>query len=157
MHNELSESSECAGADLPVILRSRNRECHVHVGHYCTTNERQIGYMNLYHDWWTWVREGLVDGVTTQDETVDSPHCHQVRELTRELGIPFYQRRRHWCTWPGEPWEHMERRIARQASDFGMDGMIFYENFWAIHQGEEPGTLDIIVPDIPDIVRELKR
>jgi len=27
MHNKLSGSGECTGADLPVILRSRNREC----------------------------------------------------------------------------------------------------------------------------------
>jgi len=139
------------------FLRERGKKCQVHLGHYVAADKRQYGVLNLYHDWKTWLREGLVDGVSFQDETVDSPHWHEVRELTDEMGIPFYYRRRHSAQRPGETWTDLEARLSREASDFGMDGMILYENFSAIRQGERPGTIEVIAPGIAEVIRRIKR
>ena len=139
------------------FLRGQGKQCQVHLGHYCATDKRQIGYMNLYHDWKTWLREGLIDSVALQDDTVDSPHWHEVREATDEAGIPFHYRRRHGAQRPGETWDDLEGRLARDASDAGMDGMILYENFSALRQGDQPGTVEVIAPDIADAIRSLKR
>jgi len=138
------------------LIRSRGKKCQVHLGHYCATTDRQVSYFNLYHDWKTWLREGLVDETTHKDSRLDSPLCHDVRALSDELGLPFYECRRHGCIRPGETWGELESRVARTAREFGMDGVIFYENAEAQILGGAPGTFEVVSPELAEVIRSLK-
>ena len=139
------------------LIHSRGAKAQAHLGMYCTVGDRVNGYLNRTHDWKTWLREGMLDELTHKDDSLNSPHCREARDLSDELGLPFYECRRHWAGRPGETWPEIEGRAARNASAYGMDGVIFYENYAAVGLGERPGETRIVDPGVLDVIRELKR
>ena len=139
------------------LVRGRGKKCQAQVGYDCTAGERQMAYMNLCHDWQTWLREGMVDEVTHKEGVLDSPHWHQVRRLCGELGLPFHECRVHGWRRANEGWAEKEGRHAQAAFDFGMDGVILYENASALRLGDSPGTFNVTSPGIVEVIRSLKR
>ena len=152
-----SESTTQLMREVSALLRSRGRKCQVHLGHYNSVSETWPAYMNRYLDWESWLREGLFDEVTHKDNSEDSPLCRHVRAVCDELGIPFMDCRRHWSGLAAETWGERQGRLARVASEVGMDGCILYENFEAIRLGATPGTVRLVAPEIAEAIRELRR
>lgn len=142
--------------DASALVRAAGRKFQVHLGYYNTLTDRQMAYLNTYFDWKTWLQEGLVDEITHKDNPLESPLCRQVRDLSAKMNLPFYECRRHWGGRPGENWAALQGRIGRRAREFGMDGLILYENCELMILGDKPGTIKILMPEIAETIRSLR-
>ena len=97
------------------------------------------------------------DEVTHKDDGIGTPLWAGIQELTDELGLPFYACHRHGCILPGEEWAALQGRMAVEASDSGMDGIILYENQEAMTLAEKPGVFEVTQPGIVDVIESLQR
>ena len=143
--------------DISALLRQEGRAPQVHLGYFTTMSEREPCFMNIHHDWASWLKEGLVDAITHKDDSVNSPLCAQIRELPTDLGLPLYGCYRHGCGLPGEEWAALEGRMAQRAAACGMDGVILYENAEAMRLTETPGVFEVTAPEIAEVIRSLRR
>jgi hypothetical protein len=112
--------------------------------------------MEIHYDWPAWIREGLMEEVTIKMGDMASAPAQRAAAMARAAGMKV-----NFCPYvngvPKRPdGPEIVRHLVQEALSGGADGLIIYENA-AFMAGRSGGAIDIVCPQIPDVMSERAR
>jgi len=139
-------------------VRQHGRKFHAHILGFLMRRTLGQRYMGMKWEWETWIREGLLDGLTMKGLSPEWPEdgarlCRRLEREAARAGVPIWYCINFNVLARFPDWPKRFARISRYSRDSGHAGMILYES--AELSRRQRGTFRLRHTELPNLLSKL--